>query len=85
MNDEDWEAFASAWQRSMTGFRDGNLTQPEAVTLILKFEKIVDKEIAQFACNVVAEIDGYPEEFDETLALLQNKPSRQEVLRYMNS
>ncbi|MBE1292753.1 MAG: hypothetical protein GJ677_09725 [Rhodobacteraceae bacterium] len=85
MSDEDWKAFAGAWLSSMTDFRDGNLTLQQTFDLILNFEGVVDKEITQFACNVVSEIDGYPCDFEETLALLQDKPSRKDVLRFINA
>lgn len=85
MNDEDWKAFAGAWLRSMTDFRDRSLTMQQTFDLILKFEDVIDKEITQFACNVVSEIDGYPCDFEETLTLLQNNPSQQDVLRFMKA
>ncbi len=57
----------------------------EAFDLIGKFSNDIDEEIEQFACNVVSEISGFPRGYAEVLTLLQKKPSRQDVLRYMNS
>jgi hypothetical protein len=45
----------------------------------------IDEQIKQFACDAVSEIDGYPRDFEEMLALLQKKPSRQDVLSYMET
>ncbi|WP_294222240.1 hypothetical protein [uncultured Shimia sp.] len=85
MDDEDWKKFTGAWLQAMIDFQDDRLTMQQAFDLIRKFCIGIDEEITQFACNVVSEIDGDPCDFEETLTLLQNKPSWQDMLSYMNS
>lgn len=85
MDDQDWQIFTSAWLQAMREFQSERLTMEQAFDLIGKFSNDIDEEIEQFACNVVSEIGGSPRGYAEVLTLLQNKPSRQDVLSYMNS
>lgn len=85
MDDQDWQLFTSAWLKAMKEFQSERLAMEQAFELIGKFSTDIDEEIEQFACNVVSEIDGFPRGYAEVLTLLQNKPSRQDVLSYMNS
>jgi hypothetical protein len=85
MDDKDWQVFTSAWLQAMREFQSESLTMEQAFDLIGKFSNDIDEEIEQFACNVVSEIGGFPRGYTEVLTLLKNKPSRQDVLSYMNS
>jgi hypothetical protein len=85
MDDEGWQVFTGAWLQAMKGFQSGRLSMEQAYDLIGKFSYDIDEEIEQFACNVVSEISGFPRGYAETLTLLESKPSRQDVLSYMNS
>ena len=85
MEDEDWEMFTNAWLGAMKAFQAGTLSMQQAFDLIMKGNLDIDEQIKQFACDAVSEIDGYPRDFEEMLALLQKKPSRQDVLSYMET
>ncbi len=85
MDDKLWQLFTDAWLTAMLEFQSEVLSMEQAFDMIGKFSKEADAEIEQFACNTISEIGGFPDGYQETIALLKGNPSKQEVLNYMHS
>lgn len=78
-----WETYIEKTLAVAHELDGGALLLKDALTRLMDAAPGVAPEVEEFILNTFSEIDGSPDDYEETINLIQSRPSQKEIEDFM--